>query len=119
MRIASGGVQHERNTFAHTPTALQDFERDSRDRQVVGEAKRTGEPAVAQRKTPNHWQLSEWRDEMLALWLAGFHHIYCPSSGTFSPLSRFRRGLGQSSFETKPSTRARYLHAEGGLDHLF
>ena len=30
MRIASGGVQHETNTFAHTPTTLQDFERDSR-----------------------------------------------------------------------------------------
>ncbi len=29
MRIASGGVQHETNTFATTPTTLADFERDS------------------------------------------------------------------------------------------
>src|SRR5690242_15776939 len=29
MRIASGGVQHETNTFASTPTTLADFERDS------------------------------------------------------------------------------------------
>jgi microcystin degradation protein MlrC len=29
MRIASGGVQHETNTFADTPTTLNDFVRDS------------------------------------------------------------------------------------------
>lgn len=29
MRIASGGVQHETNTFATVPTTLADFERDS------------------------------------------------------------------------------------------
>ena len=29
MRIASGGVQHETNTFASTPTPLADFLRDS------------------------------------------------------------------------------------------
>jgi microcystin degradation protein MlrC len=29
MRIASGGVQHETNTFATTPTTLSDFVRDS------------------------------------------------------------------------------------------
>ena len=29
MRIASGGVQHETNTFAATPTTLADFVRDS------------------------------------------------------------------------------------------
>jgi len=29
MRIASGGVQHETNTFATTPTTLADFQRDS------------------------------------------------------------------------------------------
>lgn len=29
MRIASGGVQHETNTFASTPTTLADFVRDS------------------------------------------------------------------------------------------
>ena len=29
MRIASGGVQHETNTFASTPTTLDDFIRDS------------------------------------------------------------------------------------------
>ena len=29
MRIASGGVQHETNTFSNTPTTLDDFVRDS------------------------------------------------------------------------------------------
>ena len=29
MRIASGGVQHETNTFSHVPTTLADFARDS------------------------------------------------------------------------------------------
>lgn len=29
MRIASGGVQHETNTFSSTPTTLADFIRDS------------------------------------------------------------------------------------------
>ena len=29
MRIASGGVQHETNTFSHIPTKLEDFVRDS------------------------------------------------------------------------------------------
>jgi len=29
VRIASGGVQHETNTFASTPTTLADFERDT------------------------------------------------------------------------------------------
>ncbi len=29
MRIVSGGIQHETNTFSHQPTALADFERDS------------------------------------------------------------------------------------------
>ena len=29
MRIASGGVQHETNTFASTPTTIEDFVRDS------------------------------------------------------------------------------------------
>ncbi len=29
MRIATGGVQHETNTFAQTPTTLADFQRDS------------------------------------------------------------------------------------------
>ena len=29
MRIASGGIQHETNTFAVTPTTLADFRRDS------------------------------------------------------------------------------------------
>lgn len=29
MRIASGGIQHETNTFATVPTTLADFERDS------------------------------------------------------------------------------------------
>ena len=29
MRIVSGGIQHETNTFADTPTTLADFERDS------------------------------------------------------------------------------------------
>ena len=29
MRIASGGVQHETNTFATTPAMLEDFVRDS------------------------------------------------------------------------------------------
>ena len=29
MRIASGGVQHETNTFSNTPTTLEDFIRDS------------------------------------------------------------------------------------------
>ena len=29
MRIISGGVQHETNTFALTPTTLADFVRDS------------------------------------------------------------------------------------------
>src|SRR5690606_24571721 len=29
MRLASGGVQHETNTFASTPTTLEDFVRDS------------------------------------------------------------------------------------------
>ena len=29
MRIACGGVQHETNTFAATPTTLADFVRDS------------------------------------------------------------------------------------------
>ena len=29
MRIASGGIQHETNTFASTPTTIEDFVRDS------------------------------------------------------------------------------------------
>ena len=29
MRIVSGGVQHETNTFSTTPTTLADFVRDS------------------------------------------------------------------------------------------
>ncbi len=29
MRILSAGIQHETNTFAHTPTRLEDFARDS------------------------------------------------------------------------------------------
>ena len=29
MRILSGGIQHETNTFAVTPTTVADFERDS------------------------------------------------------------------------------------------
>ena len=29
MRIASGGIQHETNTFSTTPTKLEDFIRDS------------------------------------------------------------------------------------------
>ena len=29
MKIASGGVQHETNTFSDTPTTLADFQRDS------------------------------------------------------------------------------------------
>ena len=29
MRIVSGGIQHETNTFSHQPTTLADFERDS------------------------------------------------------------------------------------------
>ena len=29
MRIASGGVQHETNTFSDVPTTLADFQRDS------------------------------------------------------------------------------------------
>jgi len=29
MRIASGGIQHETNTFSKTPTTLEDFARDS------------------------------------------------------------------------------------------
>ena len=29
MRIASGGIHHETNTFASTPTTLTDFVRDS------------------------------------------------------------------------------------------
>ena len=29
MRLASGGIQHETNTFSTTPTTLADFIRDS------------------------------------------------------------------------------------------
>ena len=29
MRIVSGGIQHETNTFATVPTTLSDFQRDS------------------------------------------------------------------------------------------
>ena len=29
MRLASGGIQHETNTFATTPTTIDDFVRDS------------------------------------------------------------------------------------------
>jgi microcystin degradation protein MlrC len=29
MKIVSGGIQHETNTFATVPTTLADFQRDS------------------------------------------------------------------------------------------
>ena len=38
MRIVSGGIQHETNTFAVTPTTVDDFERDSHFGADFGEA---------------------------------------------------------------------------------
>ena len=38
MRIISGGIQHETNTFAVTPTTVDDFERDSHFGADFGEA---------------------------------------------------------------------------------
>ena len=38
MRILSGGIQHETNTFAVTPTTIADFQRDSHFGDELGDA---------------------------------------------------------------------------------